>query len=197
MSSLTPLIRKNVPSLNNRPVKVLQFGEGNFLRAFADWVIDILNSETSFNGDIQIIQPLKNGMGNVINSQDGLYHVVLNGIKNGESFQETRLITSVKGVINPFEDIDAYYKQAENPELRFLISNTTEAGIVYNADDKDTHLPETFPGKVTSLLYHRFQFFQGASDKGLILMPFEMIVKIGVVLKECILRYCELWSLPI
>ncbi len=197
MSALKPLNRENAKSPLTAPVRVLQFGEGNFLRAFTDWVIDILNQETGFDGAIQVVQPLANGMGEAINKQDGLYHVVLNGIRNGQSFRETRLIKSVKGVINPFENIRAYYEQAENPDLRFVVSNTTEAGIVFSAQDSTMDkLPDTFPGKLTALLYHRFKFFNGASDKGLILMPCELIEKNGDNLKQCILQYIEHWSLP-
>src|SRR5690606_8965987 len=105
---LKPLNRQTAAASKTRPVKVLQFGEGNFLRAFADWIIDILNETTDFNGAIQIVQPLPSGMANAINAQDGLYHVVLEGIKNGKPSKETRLITSVKGVLNPFENFGAY-----------------------------------------------------------------------------------------
>jgi tagaturonate reductase len=195
--SLKPLNRQQANAPLDAPVRVLQFGEGNFLRAFTDWVIDILNEKTGFNGAIQIIQPLPQGMGKMINDQEGLYHVVLNGIQNGKSFREVRLIKSVKGVINPFEQPEEYYRQAENPELKFIVSNTTEAGIVFNESDVDyKKLPETFPGKVTALLYHRFNHFNGAPDKGLILMPCELIEKNGHALRHCILQYIEHWSLP-
>jgi len=179
------------------PVKVLQFGEGNFLRAFADWVIDILNEKTDFNGNIQIVQPLKNGLGNMINAQEGLYHVVLNGIQNGKPLQETRLITSVNGVINPYEDFQQYLKTAENPDLKFVISNTTEAGITFSAADADPNtLPDSFPGKLTVLLYHRYKFFNGAADKALTLVPCELIEKNGDALRSTILQYISLWNLP-
>src|SRR5687767_9539000 len=160
----------------SRPVKVLQFGEGNFLRAFADWIIDILNEKTNFNGSVNIIQPLANGMGNLLNEQDGLYHVVLHGIDKGDVCKSTRLITCVNKVINPYESFSDYLHEAENPDLQFVISNTTEAGISFDAkDESHDQLSLTFPGKLTSLLYHRFQFFGGASDKGLIFLPCELI----------------------
>src|SRR6478609_12223176 len=104
------LNRSTASSPQQRPIKVLQFGEGNFLRAFADWVIDIMNEKADFNGAIQVVQPIQNGMGKLVNAQDGLYHVVLNGIQSGREVKEVRLITSVAGVINPFEDFDAYLK---------------------------------------------------------------------------------------
>src|SRR5690606_14140136 len=111
--------------------------------------------------------------------------------------KETRLITSVKGVLNPFENFGAYLAEAENPDLKFILSNTTEAGIVFNEKDKDsTILAESFPGKLTTFLYHRFQQFNGASDKGLILMPCELIEKNADALKKSILQYAVHWQLP-
>ena len=190
------LNRETTGLLQTRPVKVLQFGEGNFLRAFADWIIDILNEKTDFNGAVQVVQPIQQGMGKMVNAQDGLYHVVLNGIRNGKPSQETRLVTSVAGVINPFEDFDTYLKTAENPELKFVLSNTTEAGITFTAQDKSPDvLPESFPGKLTVLLHHRYRFFNGAADKGLIIMPCELIDKNGDTLRNTILQYIAHWNL--
>ena len=182
-----------------RPVKVLQFGEGNFLRGFADWIIDILNEKTNFNGDVQIVQPRAHGhhKGKMINDQDGLYHVVLKGIKNGITVDEIRLITCVQQVINAYHDFELFLKCGENPALQFMISNTTEAGIIFNeADASPDVVPETFPGKLTALLYHRFKFFDGAADKGLIHLPCELLEKNGESLKKCVLQYCDAWQLP-
>ena len=180
-----------------RPIKVLQFGGGNFLRAFADWMIDLLNEQTDFNGAVQIVQSTASGKGDLINAQQGLYHLVLNGIKNGNPFEETRLITCVNGAVNPTEDYQSYLKTAENPELKFIISNTTEVGIAFNP--KDTALstvPESFPGKLTALLYHRFTYFNGATDKGLILLPCELLEKNGEILKQTIHQFITHWNLP-
>lgn len=194
---LKKLNRETTGLSQTRPVKVLQFGEGNFLRAFADWIIDILNEKTDFNGAVQVVQPIQQGMGKMVNAQDGLYHVVLNGIRNGKPSQETRLVTCVAGVINPFEDLKAYLKTAENPDLKFVLSNTTEAGITFSALDKDPDtLPESFPGKLTMLLYHRYRFFNGAADKALIIMPCELIDKNGDTLRGTILQYIAHWNLP-
>ena len=191
------LNRTTASLLQQRKVKVLQFGGGNFLRAFADWMIDVMNEKTDFNGAVQIIQPVHNRKGVITDTQDGLYHVILNGIKNGKPSQETRLITCVDEILNPFENFDAYLKTAENPDLQFVISNTTEAGIIFNAADVDPNrLSETFPGKLTTLLYHRFAFFKGAADKGLILLPCELIEKNGEALKSTLLQYIAHWNLP-
>lgn len=194
---LKKLNRQNAAVQQQYPVKVLQFGEGNFLRAFVDWMIDLMNERAGFNGSVQIIQPLADGMGARINEQDGLYHVVLNGIKNGKSFSETRLITCVTGVINPFEDFNGFLKAAENPDLEFIISNTTEAGIAFDESDRSVQiLPKSFPGKLTLLLHHRFRFFQGNPQKALTIIPCELIDKNGIELKKTILQYIQLWHLP-
>lgn len=194
---LRKLNRENAGAQQQHPVKVLQFGEGNFLRAFVDWMVDLMNERAGFNGSVQIIQPLANGMGNLINEQEGLYHVVLNGIKNGKSFSDTRLITSVTGVINPFEDFNGFLKTAENPDLEFAISNTTEAGIAFDERDHSPQtLPKSFPGKLTMLLHHRFRFFHGDTQKALTIIPCELIDKNGIELKKAILQYIQLWHLP-
>jgi tagaturonate reductase len=190
-------LNRNTVSTTQRPVKVLQFGAGNFLRGFADWMIDIMNEQTEFNGSVQVIQPTPHGKADQINAQDGLYHVVLNGIKNGSPVQEARLITCLKEVVNPFVDFQGFLKAAENPDLQFVISNTTEAGISFNANDVSIdRLPETFPGKLTIFLFHRFTFFKGAMNKGLIHFPCELIEKNGEALRSAIFQYIDHWNLP-
>jgi tagaturonate reductase len=192
------LNRTTVTAAQTHPIKVLQFGEGNFLRGFVDWAIDILNEKADFNGAVEIVQPINKGMADMVNDQDGLYHVVLNGIQNGQTVSDTRLITCVSGAFNPYEDFDRFLKAAENPFLQFIISNTTEAGIVFSDQDTSPEiLPNSFPGKVTLLLYTRFQFFKGAPDKGLILFPCELIERNGESLKQIILQYIEFWNLPL
>jgi len=187
------LNRKSVPSVK-RPIKILQFGEGNFLRAFCDWMVDVLNERTGFNGNVQIVQPIKAGMGALINAQDGLYHVILNGIQNGIPVSEDRLITCVDSVFNPYDDYKKFLALAENPDLEFVFSNTTEAGIAFNESDLGyDKLPESFPGKVTALLYHRFKTLPG---KGLTFLPCELIDKNGSTLKSVVHQYIDLWKLP-
>lgn len=194
---MKPLNRTTAPKKPDLPVKVLQFGEGNFLRGFVDWMIDIMNEKTAFNGAVQIIQPIKQGIVHLLNEQDGLYHVLLNGISGGAEIQEKRMITCVKGGINPYSDYQAYLRQGENPELKFIISNTTEAGISFDEKDQDMkNLPDSFPGKLTALLYHRFRHFNGEADKGLIIIPCELIEKNGTTLRQIVLQYIQLWSLP-
>lgn len=179
-----------------RPIKVLQFGEGNFLRAFADWMIDLMNEQTDFNGSIQVVQPLPQGMVGLLNAQDCLYHVALNGIQQGKPFSSTRLITSVAEAINPFEHAEAFIEISKNPDLQFVISNTTESGIAYDNSDTDMLvLAKSFPGKVTQLLWLRFNHFKGAADKALYFMPCELIEKNADTLRQVILQYIELWNL--
>ncbi len=179
-----------------RPIKLIQFGEGNFLRGFVDWMVDVMNEKTPFNGNIKIIQPIPQGMADMINAQHGLYHVLLQGLQDGKTVQETRLITCVDSVINPYDDYKVYLELAANPDLKFIVSNTTEAGITFDPEDKSfIRLPVTFPGKLTSLLYQRFMKFDGEPDKGLVIIPCELIDKNGIQLKGCILQYAQLWQL--
>ena len=179
------------------PIKVLQFGDGNFMRGFMDWIIDILNEKTDFNGAVQLIRPLRNNKEVKHLEQDGLYHVAQRGLLNRKTISETRLITCVTGVINPYSDFALFLKSAENPDLQFILSNTTEAGITFNSNDKSIYsIPESFPGKVTLLLYHRFNFFKKESQKGLIFIPSELIEKNGDALRSVILQYASSWNLP-
>ena len=179
-----------------RPEKILQFGEGNFLRAFADWMLDIVNEKTDFNGNAVLIQPLEQGMAEMINAQQGLYTTVLRGVQNGKTVCDKRTITSVSRCINPYHNYDEYMKCAENPDLRFVISNTTEAGIAWldgcKADDKP---PASFPAKVTQFLFRRFKTFGGAHDKGLVFIPCELIDKNGDHLHEYVIRHAKEWKL--
>lgn len=163
----------------NRPVKVLQFGEGNFLRAFIDWMIDHLNRKTDFNGAVQIVQPLPQGMWEKINEQDGLYHVILRGVVDGKTVEDPELIECVKGCYNPATDWDKILETARLPELRFVFSNTTEAGIEYKPD------ADTFPSKVARVVTARCE----AGMPGLIFIPCELIEHNGDKLKECTLKY--------
>ena len=194
---LKKLNRANVTHKLERPIKVLQFGDGNFLRGFADWVIDILNEKTDFNGDVQIVRPLRKGSAKKHDDQDGLYHVALMGLQNGKMISDTRLITCISGFVDPYNQSQLYHSAAENPDLKFIISNTTESGITFNANDNDpTQVPESFPGKITVLLYHRFKKFNGDRSKGLVFLPCELIEKNGDTLKSVVLQYCSHWKLP-
>lgn len=191
-----PLNRTTAEAGAAPPVKILQFGEGNFLRAFVDWMIDLLNERTSFNGSVTIIQPIPRGTVDLLERQDGLYHLLLEGIKEGKPHTEKRLITSVKGGINPYQEYGEFLALGENPDLEVIFSNTTEAGIAF--DKKDTSaetLPKSFPGKLTALLYHRFNHFDGEPGKAPVIVPCELIDRNGDKLKQYILQYAELWEM--
>lgn len=179
-----------------RPEKIIQFGEGNFLRAFVDWIVFNMNEKAGFNGSVVVVQPIENGMVNALNEQDGLYHLNLQGLDNGRQVDSIRLIDVISRGLNPYTQHDEYLKLAENPEIRFVISNTTEAGIAFRADDKlDDKPAKSYPGKLTQLLYRRFKTFDGAADKGLIILPCELIFHNGAELKRCIEQYIDLWQL--
>ena len=197
-----PELFQNIPvnitvgPLNNMPEKVLQFGEGNFLRAFVDWHFNELNKKGLFNGKIIIVQPLKEGLVNILNEQDGLYTLLLRGLKNGEEVEKTEIITSVGRGINPYTEWEEYLKCAQNPELRYIVSNTTEAGISYvKTPWPEDECPASFPAKVTALLYERFKYFGGAGDKGMVIIPCELIENNGDKLRECILKHSTDWEL--
>lgn len=178
------------------PEKVIQFGEGNFLRAFVDWIIWNINQKTDFNAGVVVVQPIAKGMVDVLNSQDGLYHVNLQGIDKGETVDSIQLIDVIRRGINPYEHFEDYLALAETPEIRFVISNTTEAGIAFDPscmlDDKPA---SSYPGKLTQLLYHRYRHFNGDMSKGLIIFPCELIFLNGKHLKQCIYQYIEIWNL--
>ncbi len=181
---------------NKRPIKVLQFGEGNFLRCFFDEMIDIANEKNIFNGDIVIVKPRETGDVKRFKSQDSIYTVTLRGKQNGVVVDESRIITSVAKTLHCSTDYDEYMNLAKLDDLRFIVSNTTEAGIVFGADDKFNGLPKTFPGKLTKFLFERFKYFKSTKDKGLIILPLELIENNGTELKRCVLKFAELWQLP-
>lgn len=182
---------------NDLPIKVLQFGEGNFLRAFVNWVIDILNEKRKFYAGVAVVQPIEHGMIDMLQKQDGLYHHLIRGLQNGKQVNETRLNSCIQQMINPFESYTTYMDQALNEYLQFVISNTTEAGITYQENDlPDTNeLAKTFPGKLTQLVKRRFDHFKGNPEKGLIFIPCELIEKNGENLRKAMLSYADLWNL--
>ena len=190
------LNRKTAPQAGRYTEKVIQFGEGNFLRAFIDWIIWKTNQKTGFDASVVVGQPIEKGMVEWLNEQDGLYHLNLQGLLGGEAVDSVDLIDVVSRGINPYADFAAYLALAEQPEIRFVISNTTEAGIAFDpACKKDDAPASSYPGKLTQLLYHRYEHFSGDPAKGLIIFPCELIFENGKHLKECILKYIDLWNL--
>ena len=142
------------------PEKVIQFGEGNFLRAFVDWIIWKMNQKTDFNGSVVVVQPIEKGMVDILNGQDGLYHVNLQGRENGKAINTIERIDVISRALNPYTQNDAYMALAEQPDIRFVISNTTEAGITFDPTCKlDDRPASSYPGKLVQLLYRRWQVF--------------------------------------
>ena len=178
------------------PEKIIQFGEGNFLRAFVDWIVWKTNKATDFNAGVVVVQPIDRGMVDVLNEQDGLYHLNLQGIDKGRPVDSLDMIDVITRGINPYRDFDDYIALAENPEIRFVISNTTEAGIVFDPACKLEDRPaSSYPGKLTQLLYRLYLHFKGDRSKGLVIYPCELIFLNGRELKKCINRYIDLWNL--
>lgn len=190
------LTRTSAPQAKNYTEKVIQFGEGNFLRAFIEWIIWKTNQKTDFNASVVVVQPIDRGMVDMLNEQDGLYHLNLQGILDGKPVDSVDLIDVISRGINPYRDFQDYLKLAEQPEMRFIVSNTTEAGIAFDPSCKFTDAPaSSYPGKLVQLLYHRYEHFKGDMGKGFIIFPCELIFENGKHLKECIRQYIELWKL--
>ncbi len=190
------LLNASVKPAAERPIRVLQFGEGNFLRAFVDYMIDIANEKTDFNGGIVLVKPIPFGSLEQFRKQDCRYTVLLRGIRDGQRYEETRLVTSVQDVVDTGEDYARYMDYAKLDTLRFVVSNTTEAGIVLDETDSfDACPPKTFPGKLCKFLYERAVHFDYAQDKGLVMLPVELIDDNGIMLRKCVKALAKLWNL--
>lgn len=189
-------LNRTMTNKKARPVRVVQFGEGNFLRAFVDYMIDIANEQGKFDGDIVLIKPISFGSLDNFHRQDCQYTVSLRGIVDGEAKILNRQVTSVADAVDAYSEYDKYMGLAEIDTLRFVVSNTTEAGIVFDAEDRfELNPPKTFPGKLTKFLYHRFEVMKGNPEKGLVMLPVELIDDNGIMLKKCVMRFIELWNL--
>lgn len=190
------LNRRDFPG-RRHPDRVIQFGEGNFLRAFIDWQLDLLNEHTDLDAGIVVVRPIDTDFPPALDTQDGLYTTIIRGLnEQGEAVREPRLIRSVNREINVYRQFDDYLALAHDANIRFVFSNTTEAGISYHADDRLTDTPPaSFPAKLTRLLFERFNHFNGAADKGWVLLPCELIDYNGEKLKELVLRYAAQWEL--
>ncbi|WP_305768000.1 tagaturonate reductase [Candidatus Epulonipiscium viviparus] len=180
-----------VKKFTSYPERILQFGEGNFLRAFADWMVELANEQGVYQGRIVVCQPIAKGLGDLLNSQNCLYNVLLQG-----ATEQLQTIHSISRVINPYEDYDAFSQLAQNPDLDVIISNTTESGIAYVPEDTLADAPpKSFPAKVCAFLYYRYKHFAGDPDKGMLLLPVELIDNNGEKLKQIVIRYAKEWGL--
>ncbi|PKU25277.1 tagaturonate reductase [Telmatospirillum siberiense] len=178
------------------PVNILQIGDGNFLRGFVDWMVDTANGQGLFKGGVAIAQPLAKGLAEPLNAQEGLYTVLLRGIEGGQEVEARRVISCVSQSLNPYEQWDAMLTLAASPALRFVVSNTTEAGI---ADADEAYTPgkcqNNFPAKVAALLHARYQKLGGTKESGLIFLPCELIEANGTNLKRIVLSHAKRWKL--
>ena len=184
------LNRSNFQAVD-RPVKIMQFGEGNFLRAFVDWILQNLNDAGVINAGVAVVMP----MGRVADlaKQDGLYTLCLEGIDKGEKIQDKKIIDVLKDFINPFEQYDKFLNYAKSEDLEIIISNTTEAGIALDKNDTDfTKCPVSFPGKLLALLKARYDHFNGDMSKGLAIIPCELIDHNGDELKRCLVELAKI-----
>ncbi len=171
-----------------RVERVIQFGEGGFLRGFCDWMLQLVNEQTDWNGSVVVVQPIERGMCHILQEQDCMYTHVIRGVEG----VDTKQIDVISRCVNPYEDYEAYLALAENPDFRFVISNTTEAGISYAEEDRLEDRPQkSFPAKVTALLKRRFDL----GLPGFIFLPCELIDRNGDTLKELVLRYAGEWGL--
>ncbi|MCR5180146.1 MAG: tagaturonate reductase [Bacteroidaceae bacterium] len=177
-----------------RPERIVQFGEGNFLRGFVEWIVQRMDLSGLFSSSVVIVKPRPGSLQRLL-EQDCLYHVNLQGLSGGNVVDTVEPIDCVSRALSPYEDFAAFVRLASQPELRFVVSNTTEAGITFDPACRLTDTPAaSFPAKLTQLLYHRFRAFGGDPHKGLILLPCELIPKNGQELTTCIRRYIKLWA---
>ncbi len=178
------------------PINILQIGEGNFLRGFVDWMIDVANEQGTFNGNVAVAQPLARGLADKLNEQGGLYTVLLRGIENGETVENRRVVSCITEGINPHAQWARMLELATSTDLRFVVSNTTEAGI---ADKEESYTPgqiqQSFPAQMAALLYARYQKLGGAAAPGLVFLPCELIEANGSKLKSIILQHAQRWNL--
>lgn len=180
--------------LKDAPEKVLQFGEGNFLRAFVDYWFDLANEKAGWNGKCVLVQPIAPGLSKMINEQEGLYTLYLRGSENGRKVDDRRVISSVSRCLNPYEkeDYEAMMKVAASDDLEIIVSNTTEAGIAYDPSCKQEDCPpSSFPAKLTQVLYHRYQ----AGKPGIIMLACELIDNNGKELLKCVNQYIDQWGM--
>ncbi len=185
-----------IGSLEKMAEKIIQFGEGNFLRAFVEWHFHELIRQKLFKGSVVIVQQVESGSVKQLNEQEGCYTLLRRGLRNGDPVEETDIITVVSRGINPYTQYEEFLRCAYNPDIRYMVSNTTEAGIEYYPQPKpEGQCPRSFPAKVTIFLYERFKYFHGDPEKGLIVLPCELIKSNGYILRQCILHHAIDWNL--
>jgi tagaturonate reductase len=186
----------HTPGAPAYPVNILQIGDGNFLRAFVDWMVDVVNGQGLFRGGVAIAQPLAQGIAERLTAQEGLYTVLLRGVEGGRNVEARRVVSCIRLAINPYAQWPALRALAADPALRFVVSNTTEAGIADREEPFDlATCPQSFPAKVAALLRLRFDALDGARAPGLVFLPCELIEANGANLRRIVRRHAERWRL--
>lgn len=176
----------------NRTERVIQIGEGGFLRGFVDWMLQKLNDSGIWEGSVVVVQPLENGMCDTLSEQNCMYTHIMRGLENGKPTVNKDIIDCISRCVKPYDDYGSFLALAKQSELRFIFSNTTEAGIAFDPTDKSTDAPpKSFPAKLTALLCERFQ----TGLNGFVIIPCELIERNGEKLRSVILQYAELWEL--
>ena len=188
-------LRRSTPF--DLPVKILQFGQGNFMRGFFDWQIDLLNERSGLNAGVVVVRPRGGSASPLLDVQDGLFTTVVRGLDEaGQPVSTVRTISCVQREIDPASMYGDYLALASLPELRFIVSNTTEAGIATNDSDAfDAAPPSSFPAKLARLLFDRYAYFEGDRTKGVVLLPCELIEQNGPALRAAVLHFARLWQL--
>ena len=172
--------------------KIIQFGEGGFLRGFVDWIVQLTNESSDFNAGVVVVQPIEKGMCKMLEAQNCNYTHVMRGLRDGVPTVDKKYIDVITRTVEPYENFEGYLALADDANFRFVVSNTTESGIAFCADDKIEDAPKvTFPAKVTLLLKRRFE----RGLRGFIFLPCELIDKNGETLKKYVLEYIKLWNL--
>lgn len=181
--------------MNNKPKRterIIQFGEGGFLRAFVDWIVQLTDEKTDFDASVVVVQPIEKGMCDMLEKQNCVYTLIMRGLKDRVPTVDKKVIDCISRTVQPYRDFDEYLKLAQNSDFRFVVSNTTESGIAFNDSDRPDNAPNiTFPAKVTMLLKKRFDL----GLNGFIFLPCELIEKNGQTLKKYVLEYAKLWNL--
>lgn len=190
------ILDRSVIDTKRLPIKIVQFGDGNFLRGFADYLVDCLNDK-GFNGGVAVIKNRPGAGIEALQQQEGLFTLFTQGIKDGVTVDKNQIISCIQVAINPYEDYGSFLKLAEGEELEYIFSNTTESGIAFDENDDllDAQYHKSFPAKLTALLYRRYLHFKTDKNKGLVILPCELIENNGDALKTLVLKYAHLWQL--
>ncbi|MDP4821558.1 MAG: tagaturonate reductase, partial [Saprospiraceae bacterium] len=192
-----PLLDRTLVPRSRRPERILQFGGGNFLRGFADWVVHEMNEKLDFNAGVVVVQSVSQTGVRQYNAQEGLYTLMLTGMQDGTAKQEITVVDCIQRALSATYDFEDFLALARSESIEVVLSNTTENGIVFDKNDALTDVPPgSFPGKLTRLLYERYLFFSGQQDKGWVIIPCELIEDNGTRLKHIVLQLAETWQLP-